>query len=269
MMKQPNQKTGTTSESIPITGIGSLPFASIDEAVSYVLETYDIPYLPQLPTVSQQEFMVTQAREGGYVALEPFLKKVPTAGILKLQMAGPLTAGVDITKQASKLLSHFKNHRQVWFIFDEPVLGMSVDENYFKRIDDMAVQLMREGLTFGIHSCNRWSKEVLSAFYGSSLNILSLDIGINLELLLSDVPRLLSYLERGILIWGIPWHKEISKTFLIDALSNKGLSKKTIIDIFRSSVLSPACGSALLSLDVEKKGAAFLKGMARVCAQYR
>ena len=45
------------------TGIGSLPFGSVEEALD---ESYrvDVPYLPQLPLKSSGEYMLPQAMHG-------------------------------------------------------------------------------------------------------------------------------------------------------------------------------------------------------------
>ncbi|MEW6109097.1 MAG: hypothetical protein AB1632_08065 [Nitrospirota bacterium] len=46
------------------TGIGSLPHYNADEACQLILNTFDIPFWPQLPRVSFREFMVPQYSEG-------------------------------------------------------------------------------------------------------------------------------------------------------------------------------------------------------------
>src|SRR5512147_1471215 len=46
------------------TGIGSLPCADALEACRLVLQTFDIPFWPQLPALSFREFMVPQYAEG-------------------------------------------------------------------------------------------------------------------------------------------------------------------------------------------------------------
>lgn len=47
-----------------ITGIGSLPHLNQEEACSLVLETFDIPFWPQLPKLSFLEWMIPQYSEG-------------------------------------------------------------------------------------------------------------------------------------------------------------------------------------------------------------
>lgn len=51
------------------TGIGSLPLRNPEEACRLILNTFDIPFWPQLPQRSFREFMVPQYAEG-----MPFLK---------------------------------------------------------------------------------------------------------------------------------------------------------------------------------------------------
>lgn len=51
------------------TGIGSLPHINPEEACRLVLETFDIPFWPQLPQLSFREFMIPQFAEG-----MPFVK---------------------------------------------------------------------------------------------------------------------------------------------------------------------------------------------------
>ncbi|HXX56722.1 MAG TPA: hypothetical protein VEI96_01830 [Thermodesulfovibrionales bacterium] len=47
-----------------VTGIGSLPHKNPDEACRLVLETFDIPFWPQLPRASFLEWMIPQYSEG-------------------------------------------------------------------------------------------------------------------------------------------------------------------------------------------------------------
>ena len=51
------------------TGIGSLPHISAEDACRLILDTFDIPFWPQLPRISFMEFMVPQYSEG-----MPFVK---------------------------------------------------------------------------------------------------------------------------------------------------------------------------------------------------
>src|SRR6266498_824459 len=51
------------------TGIGSLPNLDPEEAGAIILETFDIPFWPQLPRLSFREWMIPQYSEG-----MPFIK---------------------------------------------------------------------------------------------------------------------------------------------------------------------------------------------------
>jgi methionine synthase II (cobalamin-independent) len=46
------------------TGIGSLPHRSAEESCRLILKTFDIPFWPQLPSLSFKEFMIPQYAEG-------------------------------------------------------------------------------------------------------------------------------------------------------------------------------------------------------------
>lgn len=46
------------------TGIGSLPHHSAEESCRLILKTFDIPFWPQLPSLSFKEFMIPQYSEG-------------------------------------------------------------------------------------------------------------------------------------------------------------------------------------------------------------
>ena len=47
-----------------ITGVGSLPHTDVYEAATFVAETADLPYLPQLPNRDPSEGMLRQWAEG-------------------------------------------------------------------------------------------------------------------------------------------------------------------------------------------------------------
>jgi hypothetical protein len=58
-----SSSTDRLSESLPTTGIGSLPYAQLEPAMQAALRL-DIPYLPQLPRRDPAEMMIPQALEG-------------------------------------------------------------------------------------------------------------------------------------------------------------------------------------------------------------
>ncbi|MDP2168051.1 MAG: hypothetical protein Q8J64_06950, partial [Thermodesulfovibrionales bacterium] len=65
------------------TGIGSLPHTDPVEASRAVLETFDIPFWPQLPRLSFMEGMVAQYSEG-----MPFIRTDPEKGSVWLDDSG-------------------------------------------------------------------------------------------------------------------------------------------------------------------------------------
>jgi len=118
------------------TGVGSLPFTSAKEAVEYVFQAYEIPFLPQLPQRSLQEHMVYQFLEdfpgfvltpsqafidvekfnpenllnkkfsfSFYKALPLFIKKADSVPLIKLQITSPYTIANTLLCSDKQLLS--------------------------------------------------------------------------------------------------------------------------------------------------------------------
>ena len=91
------------------TGVGSLPFADVDEAVAHVAAAYDVPFCPQLPLLEGDmvaEWLGADPCCCGWSperdrerprAWEAFLDEVsarpPEHGVVKLQVTGPVDAG--------------------------------------------------------------------------------------------------------------------------------------------------------------------------------
>ena len=89
------------------TGVGSLPFSDVDEAVAHVTDAYEVPFCPQLPLVEGDmvaEWLGADPCCCGWSperdrerprAWEPFLEAVderpPEHGVVKLQVTGPWT----------------------------------------------------------------------------------------------------------------------------------------------------------------------------------
>lgn len=107
---------------VETTGIGSLPFPYVDQAIQHAFE-YSIPFLPQLPMRDPRELALAQAldgypgahlRPGGFIAIDPLAEGEAKPGLFspessaalrgflleleerrpalaKLQIAGPIT----------------------------------------------------------------------------------------------------------------------------------------------------------------------------------
>ncbi|MEC4675562.1 MAG: hypothetical protein VST72_01380 [Nitrospirota bacterium] len=65
------------------TGIGSLPYYDAEDACRLILDTFDIPFWPQLPKISFREFMVPQYAEG-----LPFLRVDPEKDTVWIERNG-------------------------------------------------------------------------------------------------------------------------------------------------------------------------------------
>lgn len=104
-----------------VTGIGSLPHADPTEGAAFVLETADLPYLPQLPRRHPEEGMLVQWGDGlcgcgavpdgvglrlgappgprgeAFVGARSLLEALPEeATVVKTQATGPVTLAVGL-----------------------------------------------------------------------------------------------------------------------------------------------------------------------------
>ena len=300
------------------TGIGSLPYATVEEALTHVFSHYEIPFLPQLPNVSKREQMIAQPLEdfpgfrekkgafsveldrfefedfkrktfsfAAFSALPRFLKQ-NRSEIIKLQMTGPSTIAehlycsdkrrlIDhpeiyeylilfLIHKTQALIDRFEDKPQILFLFDEPVLTEKNSEMVFRGLGRMVDVLSKKSNTlFGLHSCNRWSGPVFSEFFKSPLKMLSMDMLLNVDSLLADVEVMktwMAYLQKGWMVWGLGPDTDPSN-ILIARFKNEGLQNKKIISIIKRSLLSPACGTGLLSVAQERACAIQLKKSAQ------
>ena len=117
------------------TGVGSLPFTSVSQAIEHVFAHYEIPFLPQLPQSHLHEQMLYQFLEDfrGFTkvgnrlfidldhfkpqnlpsqvfsfsflsALEPFCQKSKKAPLIKLQVTSPYTMASHLFCSDQKLV---------------------------------------------------------------------------------------------------------------------------------------------------------------------
>lgn len=80
---------------MPYTGVGSLPYTNIDEAISYSF-SHTLPFLPELPNISQNEWMIPKSISenlNSFIALNEFIKtaKLKNLSAVKVQLACPFT----------------------------------------------------------------------------------------------------------------------------------------------------------------------------------
>ena len=99
------------------TGVGSLPFTRPAQAVSHAATAYELPFCPQLPRAygdMLQEWLGADPGRCGWapdrdrqlpVAWDDFIlhlrRHPPSAGLVKLQVTGPLTLAVALERRSS------------------------------------------------------------------------------------------------------------------------------------------------------------------------
>lgn len=153
------------------TGIGSLPFMSIHEAVEWSLK-HDLSFLPELPKLSDQELMLSffeQINQGCFLkrlAQDQFRQRLikESKKELKLQVPGPLTCSFYL-KQSTNY-SHFKNYltsfieefqsfKTIYLQVDEPQTLENTDEEW-KAYQDFWINFSLEfsHVQIGVHSCH-------------------------------------------------------------------------------------------------------------------
>lgn len=108
---------------LPTTGIGSLPFESIEDAINYSLK-FDIPFLPEL-TKLEDSTKITNIRD--FLCFSKFIEKTKDVTLFKTQ------SFLDMNPKINKNQVHF---------IDDPI-----------KLFDMAYA------NFGLHCCNQISIE--------------------------------------------------------------------------------------------------------------
>lgn len=114
------------SGNVRTTGIGSVPFTSIEAALAHVFRQYDIPFYPQLPqrrarfgdaTPLMMREVLPRAETGpalmtqlggqpdlsGFWGWDRFLAAVPQAALVKMQLTGPCTLAAWLAGQNPQL----------------------------------------------------------------------------------------------------------------------------------------------------------------------
>lgn len=310
------------------TGVGSLPFKDPKEAVSYVFDRYEIPFLPQLPKRSFREQMIYQYIEDfpGLVqntnhcfvdvemfskilrdsqgdkagaqddnfsfsflsSLDLFLQKTNSLHLpIKVQVTSPYTIASHLTCSDKKLLiDHHELYpylidylgtklevllkkfekKPLLVFFDEPMLTTFHGKEIFKILNRLVQRLKTPYRLFGLHSCNQWSFSLFKMAFQSQFDILNFDVQLGFNEIFEDKKYLLDQLEKKWIMWGIISTSrkdiDVNEDFFIHLLKNKSLKKEETKIILNRSLFSLACGTALLSLEQEKKCAMQLKEIA-------
>jgi hypothetical protein len=215
---------------IKTTGVGSVPFDNISDAMHFVKEC-TIPYLPEL----KQENMLTLLDNPLYFEQEnwkTFVKEVQTFKLVKVQITGPLTYQYFKKKfdhYEEKLIKAFdriKNDLQnipFILILDEPCLIKSSDRSKLKIVLDLL-----KYPEIGIHCCDHFK---FSDVVNLPVKYLSFDASLFTDENLFEL------------------HKHFS---LIIGANTDAMSR--ICDIpFKDYLISPPCGLKKLTLDIAKE----------------
>lgn len=153
-----------------ITGIGSLPFTDIEQALEYSFQ-HDLPFLPQLPQLNEDEMMVTQALDDSfdtYACFEPFLYRAIDKKIkkVKLQLAGPITCSVVAEEPIDSIITQLLNKVddmispfleqgiEVLFFIDEPMLFVNFESPLQIQLKNFFSQIKEKGIQVGLHCCS-------------------------------------------------------------------------------------------------------------------
>jgi hypothetical protein len=163
---------------IKTTGIGSLPFENVSEAIKFSMQ-FDIPFLPELPNLQKPESMLKLLFNiSPHICLEPFLEAASDTEF-KIQLPGPYTYSkcldmplgltINLFKTKFNLLLEKIQGKSFVFFIDEP----SIDKD-FKLSHEYATflsEIHRQVPALGVHSCNTFDPDELFSY----IDIASID----------------------------------------------------------------------------------------------
>ena len=176
------------------TQIGSLPFTDISEAIDFSFE-HSIPFVPDLPKINSNEFMLEQAKlsdKDAYqqIAIEAFLKRLEESGFngeVKNQLPGPLCLSRYLDWSFQKASKYWevmfidrvekfqRTENPFWLFIDEPSLFQESEEDRQKLFQ---VLKPYSDIKIAIHYCGShqinlhdWPQGIALS-YDSSLHIL-------------------------------------------------------------------------------------------------
>ena len=266
------------------TGIGSLPHHDARSATEHAIDAYGLPFCPQLPR--RDGDMVSEwlggdpARcgwsrerdrrrpEAWDALLATLALRPPTARVVKLQVTGPVTLaralggrGPDATALAGEIATWLAANvaEQVATLADRGLDAvLVVDEPSLTAADDPRVwdPLRAVAPAWGLHLCCAvpWAPVASAA-----PDLLSLDLTLGLDDDGAEVVRRLAA-DGSRIAWGVlaPHRPELDAgagARLADAVARTGVSGDR-------SLLTPTCGSGLVTVAREVAMAALLEELA-------
>lgn len=267
------------------TGIGSLPFDSIDQAIDYAFD-FDLPYLPQLPKLTPDEAMLTQSLSGidsgmerlgsEFCCWDAALKRLHNteAKQFKMQFCGcyclkhyalPKLADLQLVEALAKRLIayiEFFKQRQIHLIIvlDEPQVTdhESFDHLYTHFFSQMPSSLHEH---IGIHCCGTMPWEVVLDF---PFKLVSIDLSLQqLNLREPTIRQLLINNQVEIIFGAIPTDWESANNSQLESLAEE--IKSLALNPHRI-IISPACGHGLRSLQMAEMGKKATHQLAKLLA---
>jgi hypothetical protein len=134
------------------TGIGSLPFTSVDEALTFSL-AHDLPFMPELPALDSSELLLGARADAAVVSR--FVQRVELGREVKVQLVGPTTLGsVEACVRRARAMLEVLDTRPVLFTLDEPSLKTPTHEHSL-----LLDVLHQAGARTALHCCGQadWS----------------------------------------------------------------------------------------------------------------
>lgn len=263
----------TSAISATTTGIGSLPFQSISQAIDYAFD-FDMPYLPQLPQYLASESMLTQSLQGLNLASDDLgkefccwdaaLNRLDTEGIkyFKMQFCGcyclkhyaPASFSHQVLAEAlaKRLIAYiqFFKQRQIHLtiILDEPQI--TDKESFIQLYTDFYSHFPKSLYhNIGIHCCGTMPWETVLNF---PFKAVSVDLSLQHDNLNRSIIRQLLLRNKVDLIFGaIPTDWESATRTQLEKLAKEIIFLAT--DPHRI-IVSPACGHGLRSPQMADMG---------------
>ncbi len=225
------------------TGIGSLPFTSVDEALACSL-AHDVPFMPELPSLDPREFLRSAHEERPDTALvRRFLTALPAGSACKVQLVGPATLGegsLDTCLRRAHAMLHLLEGREVLFTLDEPSLRAPSGDHVL-----LLEELQRAGVRTGLHCCGR---PAWDAVLRLPLDVVFLDARLSLEDLTKS-PAWPRFVERGgamglgVLATSAP--PDDLEARCASVLERLRQTTPALDALLQRSYVTPACGLAL------------------------
>ena len=281
------QRGGEPSQGVPFksataTAIGSLPHVDPREAARFSIEHHPaLPAAPQLPTRSLAELMLAQSSTGadltgdGWLSTRVFLDEAAKRGTkaLKLQMTGPITAGlaqiadgagaVDAFRAAAAsaraqgaalvaLAQSIVPDAQLVVFLDEPGLTSWGEQSFpltGGAVEDLlagALGALGRDVVTGVHCCGPTD---LALIIGSGPDIISSPIGPHI---VEAAGTVCAHLDRGGWVaWGaVPTDRPIGDTVdplwrhLAEIWCGLAVGGCDPVALRRQSLITPVCGLA-------------------------